>query len=482
LKPEDLLQKAMNAGLCLTPEALAFLKELPPDKADAVMNQLSGQIFVTQEVVSELLRREEGVPQQVSPALPPAKPAVRILKDITGKSSCRGELKDFISLFRDRFQRLASVLKSRPALNPTVPLSSLPRMEPGEEVRVIGMVADKRETPQGHIVVELEDPAGRASVWIFKSSELTSSAREILPDEVLGVIGRVRESWGGSPSIFAREILWPELHPRAWEGPEEPVYAVFISDLHIGSQMFLESTFRKFLSWLKGEGEGKLRELAEGVRYLLIAGDVTDGIGIYPQQERELAIADIFKQYEYAAELLSEIPDHITVIISPGNHDAVRAAEPQPAIPKEVAGRFYELGYQMVGNPCVLDLEGIRVLMYHGRSFDDLATVLGMPRDKPTNMMRMLLRKRHLSPFYGGKTALAPENQDLMVVDEPPNIFHCGHAHIFGESEYKGMLLLNSGTFQGRTSYMRKQGINPTPGYVPVVNLQNGKVTVLHFA
>lgn len=488
MKPELLLQKVEEAGVCLSSEAFEVLQGLPEEEVERILELLREELIITPEAISRLREGpkeslEVPPPKEPEPrAREPGTAKVKVLRDITGQSNCKGELKDFVNLFRDRFQRLSAMLRSRPNLSSCVPLSALPRVEPGEEVRVVGMVSEKRETPKGHLVIELEDLTGRASVWAFKSGEVMAQAREVIPDEVIGVVGRLSERSGRLPSIFAREILWPEFPQREWKGAGEPVCAAFISDLHIGSQMFLEGIFRRFLAWLRGEGTEGERELAERVRYLFIAGDIVDGIGIYPFQEKELAIPDIFKQYEYAAELLSQIPERITVVISPGNHDAVRAAEPQPAIPKEVAGRFYELGYQMVGNPCLLEVEGIRVLMYHGRSFDDLATVLGMDRHKPVSMMKALLRRRHLSPFYGGKTALAPENPDLMVVEEPPDIFHCGHLHVFEQAAYRGVLFLNSGTFQGTTAYMRKQGINPTPGYVPVVDLQTGKLTVMHFA
>lgn len=479
MKPELLLQKVVEAGSCLTSEAFEILQQLPEEEVERILNQLSGEI-ITPEVISKFMTKpEREEKREVQVTRPPPK-EIRILLDVTTQGSCRGEIKDFVNLFQDRFQRIGGMLKNRPRLSSAIPLSNLTKMEPGDEVQVIGMVVEKRETQKG-LVIELEDPTGAASIWVFKG-ELLSTAREVIPDEVIGVVGKVSSRSGKLPYINASEILWPEFPQMSeWKGATEPVYAAFISDLHIGSQMFLEQVFRRFLSWLRGETPRK-KEVAEKVRYLFVAGDVVDGIGIYPRQERELLIPDIFKQYEYAAELLSKIPEHIKVVICPGNHDAVRAAEPQPAIPKEVAGRFYDMGFLMVGNPCLLEVEGVKVLMYHGRSFDDLATVLGMDRKNPIGMMKALLRKRHLSPFYGGKNALAPENRDFMVIEEIPQILHCGHLHVFGYETNKGVLLLNSGTFQGMTAYMRKQGIEPTPGYVPVVNLQTGELVVMHFA
>ena len=59
---------------------------------------------------------------------------------------------------------------------------------------------------------------------------------------------------------------------------------------------------------------------------------MVDGIGIYPNQERELVVKDIYKQYEMLDDFIEAIPDYMEVIIGPGNHDAVRRGEPQPAM------------------------------------------------------------------------------------------------------------------------------------------------------
>jgi DNA polymerase II small subunit len=215
----------------------------------------------------------------------------------------------------------------------------------------------------------------------------------------------------------------------------------------------------------------------------VLAGDVVDGIGVYPRQEEELLIDDIFKQYEAAAKLLAQIPEHIKIIIAPGNHDAVRPAEPQPAISKNLAGGLYELNSVMVGNPARISIHGVDFLVYHGRSFDDIvAAVPGLDRHNPTSIMIKLLQKRHLAPIYGGRTAISPEQQDYMVVEEVPDVFHCGHIHVQGYTRYREVSVINSGTFQEMTNYMRQLGVKPTPGIVPVLDLQTHQTKVIHLA
>jgi DNA polymerase II small subunit len=74
-----------------------------------------------------------------------------------------------------------------------------------------------------------------------------------------------------------------------------------------------------------------------------------------------------------------------------------------------------------------------------------------------------------------------PENRDFMVIDRVPDIFHAGHIHVMGYCNHRGVLIVNSGGWQDQTDYMAKLGLVPTPGQVPVVNLQTLETTVLSF-
>ncbi|MDP2667733.1 MAG: DNA polymerase II small subunit, partial [Nitrosopumilaceae archaeon] len=151
---------------------------------------------------------------------------------------------------------------------------------------------------------------------------------------------------------------------------------------------------------------------------------------------------------------------------------------PQPAIPKKYNLDLWNReNFFMVGNPALISLNGIKVLMFHGQSIDDIVrTTPGLSFDNPTKVMRHLLQARHLSPIYGSQTPLAPEVEDMMLVDEVPDVFHVGHVHVVGLDLYKGVLLINSGAWQYQTPFQASVGITPTPGIAIIVNLKNFKV------
>jgi DNA polymerase II small subunit len=104
-----------------------------------------------------------------------------------------------------------------------------------------------------------------------------------------------------------------------------------------------------------------------------------------------------------------------------------------------------------------------------------------MSNNNPEKAMKLLLQCRHLAPIYGGKTTLSPENRDFLVIDHVPDIFHAGHIHAIGQCNYRGVMIVNSGGWQEQTEYMQRLGFIPTPGKVPVVNLQTMETSVVPF-
>ena len=115
--------------------------------------------------------------------------------------------------------------------------------------------------------------------------------------------------------------------------------------------------------------------------------------------------------------------------------------------------------------------------MFHGQSIDDIVrTTPGLAYDKPVNVMRHLLRARHLSPIYGSSTPIAPEKEDMLIIDDIPDIFHSGHVHVLDLDMYRGILLINSGAWQKQTAFQASVGITPTPGLAVIVNLKTFKV------
>ena len=393
---------------------------------------------------------------------------IRIIKGLEGTTKDGKDLTLYHKMFIDRYARLTDMIKE--SGHNFYPVGALPNIDT-RKVATIGMLSDIRTTKKtGSKMVSLEDLTGELRGIITKKNEDTYNIAETLMlDEVVGIIGGMSED---KSVFFINEIIRPDV-PRSFKPHRSatPAKACFVSDVHIGSNTFLPEAWERFIDWVS----------MSDVNYLLIAGDVVDGIGIYPDQELELNILSIYEQYAAVAKTLQRIPLHIRVVISLGNHDVVRGAEPQPALPEQFRGAFNS-NVLFVENPAYISLNGVTVLMYHGRSFDDMIKFLpGASYDNIGYVMEEALKRRLLCSTFGEKTPIIPAATDMMVIDPIPDVFLTGHVHIMGITQYKGVLCMNAGCWQSQTAYQKQFGTIPTPGRAIVLNLQTFQYEVKRF-
>ena len=397
---------------------------------------------------------------------------VAVANDVTGRSTGTGVYEDFVAVFRDRYERLAKML--RPRVNHR-PASSLERMSGGEAAAIVGMVNDVRSTSGGHRLIELEDTTGTFRCMVLKDRGVAETVDELLLDEVVAVEGRLASDGG---VLFVDAIHFPDV-PRTFQPrtADRHVQAALISDVHVGSQEFLADAWSRFADWLHTEE-------AAPVEYLLIAGDMVEGVGVYPDQDEELDIVDIYDQYETFAEHLKEVPGDLEIVMIPGNHDAVRLAEPQPAFDDELRAILSAHDARVHGNPSLVTVEGVTVLMYHGVSIDEVIAELPATKatyDDPQLAMNYLLKKRHLAPQFGERTRVAPEERDYLVIDDVPDVFHAGHVHKLGTGRYHNVTVVNSGCWQAQTAFQKRVNIDPDAGYAPILDLDTLDLTIRKF-
>lgn len=395
-------------------------------------------------------------------------PALEVLKGGDGSSTSGGNFEDFLYYFRDRYNHLGEMIRAR---TPALPIQALSRnsLYRQQECTIVGLVGDIRTTTNGHRLLDLEDTTGQIAILFNKDRPVFAEAERIVPDEVIGVRGKLSSD---GKLFFADTLLRPDIPlTHAPYHSEQPGTAVFISDIHVGSNAFMEKEWQRFADWLEGSD----------AQYLLIAGDLVDGIGVYPNQDSELVIKDIYEQYKKLGEMLAALPSRLAIVLSPGNHDMVRGIEPQPAIPENFRTGFPR-NCIWVENPCLLSLQGVRVLMYHGRSIDDMIGLIPEASyAHPQQMMEEMLRRRHLALTYGKRVPLAPDRKDRLIIDPIPEVLHTGHIHTSGITTYRGVLGINAGAWQSQTSFQKQMNINPTPGRAVVLDLQTLTPQVLDF-
>ncbi len=407
---------------------------------------------------------------------------IKIIKDISGNSICEGKTTDFAKLFADRFDLLRNILRSqRRELAHVIPIKRV-KKSGMDEIQLIGIVEDYRTTKNGHIFLKLEDDTDSINTIILKSNrEAFPLAEDLILDEIIGLTGKLSKN---GDLFIVENIIYPDISlNNRTHTSQAPIHAAFLSDIHIGSFEFMDKQWNAFLKWINGNlGNSRQKQVAGKIKYLVIPGDIVDGIGVYPDQDKELSIVDLYKQYEALAIELEKIPDHISLIIQPGNHDAVRPAEPQPAFDKNIQKLFHSTDSTFIGNPAQFSLHSVEVLSYHGQSLMDFATnIQRLKYNEPVEIMKVMLQKHHLAPMYGGYTPLAPEHKDYMIIDRVPDIFVTGHVHLANLGEYRGVTLINASSWQAQTSYQKMLNFMPDPAKLPIADLQSGKVTMMDF-
>ena len=394
---------------------------------------------------------------------------------------------DFVKYFKIRYNEMKKFLMDRKELDNLVSLNKINGQK--QAISIIGMVFDKKITKNKNIMLEVEDLTGKIKVLISKEkAEVYEKARDIIIDDIIGIKG-----FGNSEIIFANNIFYPDifLHEKVKIDRDEKI--AFISDIHVGSKNFLEENFFKFISWINGEkGDEEQKIEAKKVKYLLITGDCVDGVGVFPGQEEQLNIKDIFKQYEKLAEYLKMIRKDVKIILCPGQHDAVRIAEPQPFIGKEYGKALYELeNLILVSNPSMIEItngknRGIKILMYHGASLSSYVSEIESLRVakahwNPSKVIKEMLKRRHLCSIHSSVTYIPDDKQDSLLIKEVPDIINTGDFHRPDVDIYNNILIICSSCWQSITPFEEKVGNVPDPCKVPVLNLKTREIKILDF-
>jgi len=424
---------------------------------------------------------------------------VKILSAFSNNHTKKLEVGDFTKYFRNRVNEMKRILQGNAALKNLVSINKISANRQG--ISIIGIVSNKSVTKNRNMLLEVEDLTGKMRVLINTNNpKLYEKAEEISLDTVLGFSGV-----GNKEILFANEIVFPDsvLSERKKSPIEE--YALFLGDLHFGSKMFLEKGFLKFIDYLNGKVPNTPE--VEKIKYLFLVGDIIAGVGVYPNQEKDLLLKDIEEQFIGVSQVLDRIRKDIKIIISPGNHDGVRLMEPQPLLNERYAWSIYDLkNVILTGNPAYVNIgskegfsaqnpagyksdtqsfSGFDVLTYHGFSFPYYAnTVPKFMTEKtmnfPDRIMAYLLKNRHLAPSHSS-VQYYPSEEDNLMIRKIPDIFVSAHSHKSAVSYYNNILMVSISSWESKTSNQERMGNEPDFCKVPMFNLKTRTIKILDF-
>jgi len=454
-----------------------FFEELPEEnkkRFETLKIKLGLNIEISREVSTDVVKKDAKENQDG---------IVRVI-NMNPSFSKKIEVSDFVKYFRGRLNEMKNYLQDNAQLTDLTSINKISGER--QSFSIIGIVYEKRVTKNKNIILDVEDLTGRVKVLINQNrAELYKKAEDITLDAVLGFRGS-----GNREIIFANDIIFPDstIQERKKSLVEE--YVLFTGDLHIGSKLFMKNNFLKFVDYINGEIPNT-PEVSK-IKYLFIIGDLIAGIGIYPGQEDDLEFSDIEGQFAEAARLLDKIRKDIKIIISPGNHDALRIMEPQPLFDEKYAWPLYELeNVILTGNPVLVNLgarknfSGFNVLTYHGYSYHYYAnTVPKLIVEKavhtPEKIMAYLLKYRHLAPTHSS-TLYFPSEEDPFIIRTIPDIFVSGHTHKSAVTYYNNILIISSSSWESLTPFQEKMGNQPDFCKVPMFNLKTRGIKILDF-
>lgn len=399
---------------------------------------------------------------------------------------------DFTLYFNRRLQYFTDLLSSRISMENITRISQLKNLyETNTEVSIIGLVSEINETKNGHYMLTIEDKSGAIKCFVNKDkTELVKEIENLCLDEGIGIKGKV-----GKEIIWTDEIIIPSP-PNSVElkKTDQEHYVAFLSDIHFGAKVFVDEAFQKFIDFINGESPNEeLNKIAKKIRYVIVAGDVIEGIGIYPNQGKDARVLSTELQYHEAARWLSQIPSDKGIIIIPGNHDTDRLSEPQPKLPYHKAYALYNMPNTMLlSNPSIVRLfeddpsGGLEFYIYHGGSLFYYADKIKHLREKggakvPEEVVKFLLEKRHIAPSHGSTLYIPDSQNDPLVIRKMPDFFITGHTHKLSLANYKGCTVVSCGCWVEMSEYQEKMGMYPDIGKCTIINTKTRKPRIVNF-
>jgi len=388
---------------------------------------------------------------------------IKVIKDVTGKSTCEGEAREYQVLLRSRLNSLRGELLKRPPLSGYVSMDSLP--PPGRRAAVVGLVEDIRVSRKGHRILVLEDETGSVSVLI--PSDRSSASSLFMADEVVGVVGRVGDDRN---RMVANEVIFPEPQPA--DGTVRGQGSiVMVGDLHWGDAAFQREGWDQLIQHVTN------RSGIDDIRALLMLGDLVDTDALLTSADASSGGDPIQDAYSALGQSLQGLPDKVIPIVIPGEKDAVRITQPQPAIAKRLQQGFPDRS-MFLGNPSWLEVGGISMLAYHGVGCELYAKRMDPSgKTRANNILKEMVRKRHLCPSMTRDTPLAPESTDMMIIDPLPRVMVTAHLHWGAVGNFRNVMLVNLPPVVPSRLPLSIQGESSSPGTGFILHLDTMEIS-----
>jgi len=242
-----ILSRVVEKGYQLTPDAFTHLQELPLEQVKAVIDRAiqaaegSPELYVIDQKFLQSLSKAPDQRQAAHVARPPmaARIASRLEVSPVDEASPMGDVDGFIDLFNSRFAQLEVILKRRVDVRDAIPLSQAVKLPVKSKFKTIGLVSGKR-TRNNRLFLETESPEASITVMV-SGADVLEKGLEVLEDQVICIDGLKYSE----DLLIANDLIWPDVPIHDSRKADEPVCAVIIGDVHVGSRYFRDDLFEK---------------------------------------------------------------------------------------------------------------------------------------------------------------------------------------------------------------------------------------------
>src|SRR5918996_3458513 len=213
----------------------------------------------------------------------------------------------YTALFRSRYEKSLRILSLRPESKRITKITSIKQKTGSNskniksdklyDVRgnpisnstsvVSGLLMSKRGKKNG-VEIVIDDFSGSLSA-LATTSELKKQASMLTLDQMVMLeVENINNNKKKAQGFVVKYIISPDIPDHLPTRSKIESYVVLISDIHVGSKNFMEAEFIRFLNWLSSNDD----ELVRKIKFICICGDIIDGIGIFPNQDKELLETD----------------------------------------------------------------------------------------------------------------------------------------------------------------------------------------------
>ncbi|MGI0004569.1 MAG: DNA-directed DNA polymerase II small subunit, partial [Candidatus Nitrosotenuis sp.] len=254
------LDFVLNHGFQIHPDALKILEQVDVKELEQIIKQIVKEkerqhlYLISQKDLESFLGIKED--EELDDFH-------EILFDPTTKITSSEGVKGFNALFSNRYAKLKKIISNRPEAKMLKTISAVISVKSKEAVYVCGLVSDRR-TDRNVTRITLDDPTGSIETVVI-DEELQKTASSLLMDQF--VMEKIIASKNGG--FIVKDIILPDIPDHVPNRSKTETFAVFVSDLHIGSKFFMKKEFSELVEWLSSPDP-----LAHKVRFLVIGGDV----------------------------------------------------------------------------------------------------------------------------------------------------------------------------------------------------------------